>query len=265
MFGALSNVESKPNSHLRSKLDVWRCIVMSQWDDKDLLETVEGAGHSKLCFWGSKLSLLRLYSDASESRVCDLFLARNSRRSFCCFSRRNEPFYSVMLPKNFLSQHHSSFKVILGTLIIRLCETKWYVVIGVQSEWTWTQICRFSPKDVCTNETNYNQRPKKDYPGKTFLPSTVLKSQKKERKQFKADWESESAEKKLNIFSLAPQGFCTTENIIMNIYSSLVDMLTKMKDSVWISADMWALCTELIVRFQWGMLHVYVRGRTELM
>lgn len=164
MFGALSNVESKPNSHLRSKLDVWRCTVASPWDDKDLLEIVEGAGHSKLCFWGSKLSLLRLYTDESESRVCDLFLARNLRWSFCCFSRRNEPFFSVMLPKKnvckvFLSQHHSSFKVILGILIIRLCECEEpgkYVTLKLNGTWwlgfrrkkTWTQICRFSPKDV---------------------------------------------------------------------------------------------------------------------
>lgn len=143
MFGALSNVESKPNSHLRSKLDVWRCTVASPWDDKDLLEIVEGAGHSKLCFWGSKLSLLRLYTDESESRVCDLFLARNLRRSFCCFSRRYEPFCSVMLPKKnvckvFLSQHHSSFKVILGILIIRLCECEEpgkYVTLKLNGTW----------------------------------------------------------------------------------------------------------------------------------
>lgn len=59
----------------------------------------------------------------------------------------------------FLSQHHSSFKVILGILIIRLCECEEpgkYVSLKLNGTWwlgfrrkkTWTQICRFSPKDV---------------------------------------------------------------------------------------------------------------------
>ena len=130
MFGVLGNVESKPNSHLRSKLDVWSCTVVSPWDGKDLVDVVEGAGHSKFCFWGSKLSLLRLYRDASESRVCDLFLARNLRRSFCCFSKEMSRFALRCCQKmfanrrDFLSQHHSSFKVVLDILIIRLwdCE-----------------------------------------------------------------------------------------------------------------------------------------------